>query len=331
MFQWTLVVLIAVALATPTAVAGEMTFKSIVVFGDSLSDPGNDFALIKTQNTPPYDNLDPMTIIPHAPYAKGGHHYSNGATWVEQFAKSRRMAQYVTPAWQSSGAKAANYAVGGGRAYDDQINKNLPQQVGRFLEDVGEHHAPADALYVIEFGGNDIRDALPFFALGDYTGAFNIIGAALDSIKVNIINLNNAGASKFLIWNAPDLGLTPAILTLDSTMPTPPGPGAVIGAVWNLTSHPTFGFNPNLESLLDYLSVALGIEIKLFNVYQKVHDLVEQHEAYGLEVVNAACVTPNIPPFDCKEPDEYLFWYGIHPTKTAHGIFAQEVAALLSQ
>jgi phospholipase/lecithinase/hemolysin len=42
-------------------------------------------------------------------------------------------------------------------------------------------------------------------------------------------------------------------------------------------------------------------------------------------------VTPNIPPFDCKTPDDYLFWDGIHPTRVVHGIFAQEAAALLSQ
>jgi phospholipase/lecithinase/hemolysin len=42
-------------------------------------------------------------------------------------------------------------------------------------------------------------------------------------------------------------------------------------------------------------------------------------------------VTPLAPPFDCKEPDEYLFWDGIHPTKATHAAIAQDIAGLLSQ
>jgi len=311
--RWTLLVLIAAALATPTAVAGEMTFKSIVVFGDSLSDPGNDFALINAQNTPPYDNIDPGTIIPHAPYAKGGHHYSNGATWVEQFAKFRGMAQYVTPAWQSAGTKAANYAVGGGRAYDDQINKNLPQQVSRFLEDVGDYQAPSDALYVIEFGGNDTRDIL---AGGD---ANVIIPQAANSIANSIYILWLNGARNFLVWNIPDLSKTPAIQFM--------GP-AVEQTVYGLLY---YYFNPAIMQAIDSVSLLPEIEIKRFDAFEKVNDFATNPGAYGLEVVDEACVTPKVPPFNCKEPDEYLFWDGIHPTKAAHGILAQEVAELLAQ
>jgi outer membrane lipase/esterase len=313
--QWTLVVLVAVVLATPSAVAGEMTFKSIVVFGDSLSDPGNDFALINTQNTPPYDGLDEVTIIPHAPYAKGGHHYSNGATWVEQFARQRRLAQYVTPAWQSAGTKAANYAVGGGRAREDNINVNLPDQVNKFLADVG-YPAPADALYVIEFGGNDLRDALVVAASGG--DPIPVIGGALQSIGYHIGYLYANGARKFLVWNAPDLSLTPAIIALGYQVP-----------VFQLVEY----YNAGLDAYLAALSGMPGmdIEIKRFDAAAAVRALVLNHEAYGLDVVNAACVTPKVPPFDCKEPDEYLFWDGIHPTKTAHGILAEEVAALLSE
>jgi phospholipase/lecithinase/hemolysin len=304
-------VLFAAAIAAPAWAAGGSSFNSIVVFGDSLSDPGNDFALINTQNTPPYDNLDPGTIIPHAPYAKGGHHYSNGATWVEQFAKRRGLAQYVNPAWQSAGSKAANYAVGGGRAYDDQINKNLPQQVGRFLEDVGNDQAPSDALYVIEFGGNDARDIL---VSGD---AGTIIDKAANSIGNSIYILWLNGARKFLVWNIPDLSKTPAIRAMG-----PDVQQAVYGLLY-------YYFNPALDFALSQVSQLPGIEIYLFDAFGKVNEIVTKPEAFGLDVVDKACVTPLIPPFDCKEPGEYLFWDGIHPTKAGHAVFAQEVVNVL--
>ncbi len=304
-------VLVAVLLATTTVTAEETRFDRIVVFGDSLSDPGNDFALINEQNTPPYDNPEYMDqlIIPHVPYAKGGHHYSNGATWIEQFARRRGLVQYVTPAWQSAGTQAANYAVGGGRARNDHIHKNLPDQVARFLADVGGQ-APSDALYVIEFGGNDARDIL---VGGDPN---TIITEAATSVGQNIQLLWLNGARNFLVWNVPDLGKTPAIIAMNAQ-----------DAVSGLLS--TF-FNPALELALSQVSQLPGIEIKLFDAFTKVDDIVAHPEAYGLDVVDTACVTPLVPPFDCQTPDEYLFWDGIHPTKTVHGIFALSVADLLA-
>ncbi len=309
--RWTVAVAVAVLLAATTAAADAMKFSRIVVFGDSLSDPGNDFALIHEQNTPPYDNPEYMDqlIIPHVPYAKGGHHYSNGATWVEQFAKRRRLAPYVTPAWQSAGTKAANYAVGGGRARNDQIHTNLPDQVGRFLADVGGQ-APSDALYVIEFGGNDARDIL---VGGDPT---TIITDAATSIGQNIYLLWLSGARNFLVWNVPDLSKTPAIIAMNAQ-----------DAVYGLLS--TY-FNPAIANALSQASQLPGIEIKVFDAFATVDDIVADPEAYGLEVVDKTCVTPMVPPFNCKEPDDYLFWDGIHPTKTAHGIFAQTVADVLA-
>jgi len=312
-WRWMAVCLLAVVIAAPMETAAQTTFSRIVVFGDSLSDPGNDFALINTQNTPPYDNIDPVTIIPHAPYAKGGHHYSNGATWVEQFAKLRGLAQYVTPAWKSAGTKAANYAVGGGRAYDDGINVNLTDQVEEFLADVGGQ-APSDALYVLEFGGNDTRDIL---ANPTPENTEDIISKAATSIAQNISTLWQHGARKFLVWNIPDLGKTPAIQTMGAQQ-------AVSGLLY-------YFFNPAIDSALSQVSQLPLTEIKRFDAFLIVNEIVAHPGAYGLEVVDAACVTPKVPPFNCKEPDEYLFWDGIHPTKAVHGILAQEVAELLAQ
>jgi phospholipase/lecithinase/hemolysin len=52
---------------------------------------------------------------------------------------------------------------------------------------------------------------------------------------------------------------------------------------------------------------------------------------YLLDPFLAACVTPGVPSFTCPSPDEFLYWDGIHPSKTVHGILAQVTASALFQ
>ena len=52
--------------------------------------------------------------------------------------------------------------------------------------------------------------------------------------------------------------------------------------------------------------------------------------AFGLTNVTTACITPEIAPFFCETPDEFLFWDGIHPSKAVHTIVAQRAALVLA-
>jgi phospholipase/lecithinase/hemolysin len=316
MMRWTVAGLLVLLLTAPMAYSAQTTFGQIVVFGDSLSDSGNAFALQGITTTPPYDTLDPL-LIPGSPFAMGGHHFSNGATWVEQFARPLGLTGNVLPVFRGLNVHASNYAVGGARARDDGINFNLSVQVNAFLT-AHSYAAPSDGLYVIEFGGNDLRDALQVLSSGGDASA--VVSVALASIGNNIGALYAAGARKFLVWNAPNLRPTPAIRILDNISP---GAGQAVDMLANT-------FNAGLAALLSNLSGLPDVEIKQFDVYKIVNDIVDDPQAYGLEVVNTACVMPNVPPFECQLPDEYLFWDGIHPTKIGHSILAQEVAYVLA-
>jgi hypothetical protein len=103
----------AFLLSTPARAAAQ-EYSELVVFGDSLSDSGNAFALRGAASTPPDYALDPF-LIPGAPYARGGHHFQDGASWVEQLARSLGVSGSAGPAFRSPGAVARNFAVGGGR------------------------------------------------------------------------------------------------------------------------------------------------------------------------------------------------------------------------
>ncbi|MDA7086897.1 SGNH/GDSL hydrolase family protein [Pseudomonas sp. SA3-5] len=311
--RWTLVGLLTLALLAPNWATAQVAFSRIVVFGTSLSDPGNAFALIHRQSTPPYANLDAL-LVPDAPYASGGHHFSNGATWIEQFARPLGLTASVRPAFVGTSDGASNYAVGGARAREDGINANLSLQVGSFLFDAGGV-APADALYVLEMGSNDVRDAL---VAGPGGGA--ILADALAAIGANLDALYAAGARHFLVVNSPDIALTPAVRTLDLL-----NPGTSAAAAFLSQS-----FNAGLEALLTVLDGAPGITIARLDLYQTVSALVTDPAAYGLSQVDSACLTPGLPPFTCRTADDYLFWDGIHPTAVVHAIFAQDTAFALT-
>jgi phospholipase/lecithinase/hemolysin len=314
----TTALLAAATLAVTTGTvrtAAEERFDRIVVLGASLSDSGNAFALRGEVNTPPNYLLDPF-LVPSAPYARGAHHFSNGATWIEQFAQSRGLAGSTRPAFLQPDSAASNYAVGAARAYEDGVNVNLSAQVDAFLQQSGGV-ASADALYTIEMGGNDIRDALVAYASGDPAKAALILQQANIAIANNIGALYAAGARTFLVWRAPDIGLTPAIRTL--------GQGAM-----TLGNGLTQGFNAALDSVVAQLSQYPGIRIVRLDAYRLLNDLVAQQDAFGLTNVTTACVTPSVAPFKCESPDEFLFWDGIHPSKAVHAIIAGEAASSLA-
>ena len=73
------------------------------------------------------------------------------------------------------------------------------------------------------------------------------------------------------------------------------------------------------------------IEIVKLDVFQMLHDATADPPAFGVKVVDSACLMPNTPPFECSVPDDYLFWDGIHPTKAMHAIVAQKAATALAQ
>src|SRR5690349_1967157 len=116
----------------------------MVVFGDSLSDPGNHFVAYGTVSQPPFAPL------PDFPYAIGGHHFSNGPTWIEQLSRALGMPTSGKPALRAPGV-FTNYAVGRARARSgapEFPHFDLSTQRQMFLVDTGGA-APAAAVYVM--------------------------------------------------------------------------------------------------------------------------------------------------------------------------------------
>jgi phospholipase/lecithinase/hemolysin len=289
-------------------------FYKIVVFGDSLSDPGNVFVATGQYSVPPF------APIPSAPYLIGGMHFTNGPTWVEDLSRELDSASGAGPALRAPRIYT-NYAFGGARARAGapSASPDLGAQVAMYFGNSGGV-GDAEGLYVIWFGANDVRDALEALAV-DPTGAtsLGIVQAAIAAIRANFVALWSAGARTFLVPNVPNLALTPAVAAQ---------PAQVRAAALQLSA----AYNAGLAQLLAALEGPLdGTRIVRLDIFAALNEIVAAPGAYGLVNTTEPCLRFGVvvDPF-CRAPRTYLFWDAIHPTAAVHGILAERAEAALT-
>jgi hypothetical protein len=188
-----------------------------------------------------------------------------------------------------------NFAIAEARARDHGSPNQLATQLFEFFDRSGGAASP-DSLYVIEMGSNDVNDALrAVLALQDPNA---ILEAASTAIASGVASLYAAGARQFLVWNVPDLGLTPAASIFDQQFP---GAAALVTLF-------TQQFNAKLDADLAVVSLLPGIQIRRVDAFETIRGVVDAPEQFGLTNVTVPCIMPGIPPFTCHRPDEYLFW-----------------------
>jgi outer membrane lipase/esterase len=284
--------------------------RELIVFGDSLSDSGNFFVNTGEVSVRPFD------FVPSAPYARGGFHFTNGRTWIEQVAKRLRDRRSGRPALRRPG-RFTNYAYGTARSRADGSAFDLSSQVGLFLSDFGGQ-IPRESMYVMWTGSNDVRDALNALFV-DPSGATSagILQDAVTATADNIIALYGSGAQTFMVPNAPNIGLTPVVRAF--------GPEAEVAAL-----QLSVLYNQGLSQALDSLEALPGIRIVRLDVFGILGDLVADPESGGLVNVTESCITPGVVvDAICGRPRDYLFWDGVHPTRVGHRHLARAALEIL--
>ncbi len=297
-----------------------LPFSSLVIFGDSLSDSGNNtlHPLIGSATgqtaLPAFGN----SYIPTQTYAEFGGTlsnpfatYSNGAVWSTQFAGM--LGVPLSP----SNAGGTNYAHGGAVSGTDQIlHPSFPQfplpsiktQANTYLAANPGPLSP-NALYVVAGGGNNVRAT--FVALAGQSD-FGVIGATTgasasqyaNDIGTIVDQLQAGGAQHIIVWNTPNLGLTPAFNAVPFTASGLTGSqlGSLISGTLN-------------GALMTRLAGEAGVQV--FDVA----NLASLAAANGFTNTTNACGAIG----NCATS---LFWDGIHPTTAAHGFIAQQMFAL---
>lgn len=294
---------IAVAfLLVTSSLANAAPYSAIYVFGDSLSDGGNNAAAFDAANAP----LPPGTVrtpapfvgqgfIPSAPYASN--RYSNGPVFVEYLAAA--LGNPLTPSLLGG----TNYAYGGattGPLNPAAFPPSLLSQVAAFIAAPGP--APSTALYVIAGGGNDARAVLNGLA----DAATTVAGYAANIGSI-IASLYAEGARNFLIMNTPDVGKTPALQAA--------GPAAA-----GLASGLTFNMNAALTAQLASMSASITAGVRVLDAWTLTNAAFANPALFGMTNSTLACGTS---PACIASPDGTFFWDGIHPTTAGHMVLAQ--------
>ena len=298
-------IVLGATLTAASLCAQAISFTGLYVFGDSLSDSGNNNLVFGGLTGPAPSSATFIASLPYAASPAGAYRptYSNGPTWVTSFAAGLGLTAFSAPSLAGGG----NYAYGGARMTVDGTGvppfvpapfpASLQTQLNGYL---ASRPVSATAMYVIAGGGNDVR------AVGDAVAAnpANIVAlttagatAFAASARQMVNTLRGAGAMNVVVWNVPDVGKSPAA-------------GAGVGPAAGAASFISGAFNTALSQLL------VGSGAVLFDVNALIGNIVANPAGFGMTNVTQAC---GFAGNGCN-PGTALFWDGIHPTAYAQSI-----------
>ena len=281
-------------------------YDGVYVFGDSLSDNGNLASVIGPFPEPPYYQ----------------NRVSNGLLAVEVMAA--RLGLPMEPSLHLIGpAQGGNYAVAGARAARNEP-QDLGMQVTLFLANHGGV-APADALYVMFLGGNDIRSARDSV---DPVAAQALLNDAAQAITGQMRLLAQAGARHWLLVNAPDIGRIPETSLLAGALGLP----QLVTAAHDLSLY----FNRQLKMGLHGLRKDTDSDVAVFDLYKRFGKILDKAGKLGFSNSTEPCFSSVQGAYTagCNfglNIDQYVFFDEIHPTARVHAMIGDMMYRKVSE
>ncbi|MEH2244392.1 SGNH/GDSL hydrolase family protein [Nostoc sp.] len=218
--------------------------------------------------------------------------YSNGRVWIEYLAESLHLSSKQTNNFAYGGSTTGNV----GNSYVP----SLLNQVQSFRQT--HQQTNSDALYVLWAGAND------------YLQGVSSATIPVKNLTIAINSLTDVGAKKILVGNLPDLGQLPATRTSKNSV--------------NLSAL-TQAHNQGLRRSLKILSQQHSdLEIVILDANTLYRDAIANPAAFNFTNVTTPCLSGSD---TCSNPDQFLFWDGIHPTAAAHRIIGKTAFSTIQE
>ncbi|MFA4894069.1 autotransporter domain-containing protein [Brevundimonas sp.] len=283
-----LAALTVAAAGAMASAASAQSYSRLVVFGDSLSDNGNLYAISGQPASPPY--------------FQG--RFSNGPVFTELLGFNAGRYTAGAPVTGS-----VNYAFGGARTDSSASPPGMRNQLLAYTGAGGTFRS-TDLVSILG-GANNIFQAVPAAgASANPTGAIQpVVLAAATDINFIVNNVAGAGAGTILVSNLPNLALTPQFNQ---------GAGAAAAA---LADYAGTQFNGALLSgLMTTAAARPGTNIILMDLYKIGITLAGNPGSFGLTNARDACFNGVTV---CATPGTYLYWDSVHPTAAGHQLLAR--------
>ncbi|PKI59899.1 hypothetical protein CRG98_019672 [Punica granatum] len=316
---------------------GSPRVPAVIVFGDSIVDPGNN------------NNIKTLVKCNFPPYGRdftGGKptgRFSNGRVPSDFLAELFGVKEYL-PAYLDPNLKTEDLLTGvsfasGATGYDpltpqiasalsmsEQL-KLFKEYVGKITAAVGEEQAATivtESIYIIVCGSDDIANTYfitPFrkaqYDVPSYTDLM------VDSASSFFKELYGQGARTIGVISVPPIGCVPSQRTLS---------GGLERGCSEKANQAAQLFNSKLSARIDALNAQLpGSRLIYLDIYSPFLDLIRNPSKDGFEVGNRGCCgTGNIEvsvlctrlsdPKTCKDDTKFVFWDSYHPTERAYKI-----------
>ncbi|KAK7412518.1 hypothetical protein VNO78_03982 [Psophocarpus tetragonolobus] len=307
-------------------VHGKSQVPCLFIFGDSLSDSGNNNNLptLGRANFRPY-GID----FPKGPTGR----FTNGRTAIDFISEFLGFKEPIPSYANTSGSnilKGVNYASGGagirresgkigGANIDLEVqlrnHKVIYSMIAKKLG--GSEKAQqylSECLYYVNIGNNDYIYNYFYFPIY-LTRLFYTPQQYANSLIVRLSQyikelVDELGARKVVLVGLVDIGCTPDAMSMHRTN------GSCVEEMNNAASI----FNEELRSLVDQFNNNSSTDSKF--IYLRSLD---KSIFLGFPVANASCCPtlcfPNKTP--CQNRTEYVFWDGLHSTEAANRIIAE--------
>ncbi|XP_044477562.1 GDSL esterase/lipase At1g74460-like [Mangifera indica] len=311
------------------------------IFGDSLSDSGNNKYLSRSlanANLPWY-GIDFGNGLPNG-------RFTNGRTVADIIGDKTglpRPPAFLDPSLTEDIIleNGVNYASGGGGILNDTgsyfIQKlSLYKQIELFqgtqkliISKIGNQEADKffqDARYVVALGSNDFINN---YLTGLYSASWNyndqtFISYIMETLEAQLKLLHQLGARQLMVFGLGPMGCIPLQRVLSTD-----------GSCQDRTNKLALSFNQAGSKLLDNLSTQLvNASFKFAEAYDVVNDVITNPQKYGFSNSNSPCcsfgrIRPALTCIPvsslCKDRSKYVFWDEYHPSDSANELIANDL------